>query len=430
MATATQVADALKKVAEGIGTVPLTAPNSAVEPIRVALDQVPRVMALDPGGDLIPFEDAAAVPGGLLAGRRGLTPRDRTGDAAAIPQTRIVDPTGVDLVEPSAPGETLIPLDISVDWSVTEEGEEVPTDQLVIEHISDVIADLWVVPRLIALESERADRPRSLAVSAAVTISARTDLVIELENVDVPPEIRPLDLGTVQVPLISVPTLVLMFTKPSLGEYCLICTRAAGDVDDVVDGTMRKIVTLFRTLEVFAGTPLEALVPGTETLFSVISRVAAALPVLAGGLDVPNANDIVLHGHSWWEDFFNDIEAENTISSVAVVGVPGTVARFYRDRDYKADSYGWFELQVPPTCAVMAPNLREPDKTGTASGAGDDPGPEAFPMLSDLGNLVKWVTQGHGNADSRELWDDAISSMRVEPPPDPVYTFGTPLPAV
>jgi hypothetical protein len=255
-----------------------------------------------------------------------------------------------------------IQVTLTVDWGIEDvEGNPLDQAEAVVcsrgSSTSDSLdrtlqATVMVAPDFVELVHDPTEIPaKTRYVTASVELKATKDGK-ELTTAKLPVLRHP-----ITVPAIPIPTLAIFFAKPTLGvtetgdlqdgeQYALIVVPSNSPIGGVsaVRGVFDELMQITKTanqvaeLAGFATGALPALLElggGLDALLGALnahkvlgSRVGVAF---VAADSIPNLNnvDTILNVH-----WYNDVEAEDTISSFVFVGPPGRQLRCFQDRDY------------------------------------------------------------------------------------------------
>jgi hypothetical protein len=175
-----------------------------------------------------------------------------------------------------------------------------------------------------------------------------------------------LDTGYLDFPPISflieplqVPTILALFVNRNFQS---LAEDTAGAVMVVVpEGSPLVGVGPYLQAITSVGTALQSLGSllslspfgaAASTVTNAISAFGSSA-VLAAQDDIANLNDWTLIQREWYE---NDTEAEDEISSLILVGVPGTTVRLYNARNF-GENEGVLEVKTGPEGYVLLRNL-------------------------------------------------------------------------
>jgi hypothetical protein len=214
-------------------------------------------------------------------------------------------------------------------------------------------ATVLVIPDFVELVRDAVPLPiKTRYVTASVTLTAGPGPRDRIQ--------LPLLRYPITIPAVPIPTLAIFFAKPHLGldengalqggdQFALIVVPQNSPVGDLpaLRAVLDRLADLMRTVDnvrTLAGLGADAL-PAVGQLTQGAATLAGALNAHVVGSKVgvafvaadriPNLNDVdtIKRGI-----FHNDIEAEDTISSLVLLGPPGRRLRCFHDRGYTGRS--------------------------------------------------------------------------------------------
>jgi len=191
---------------------------------------------------------------------------------------------------------------------------------------------------------------------------------------------------------LQVPTVLALFVNRNFQNF-------ADDTEGAVlvmlpeDSPLHAVSAVTQTLNT-VGTALQAI----GTLLSLFPLGAAAgtitAPIsnatytsIAVQDDIANLNDWTLIQREWFE---NDTEAEDEISSLILVGVPGTRVRLYNARDFGSNE-GVLEVTTGPEGYVLIRNLDAADPATEPAGRANVVNPSSWNTFRDTFSSVRFV---------------------------------------
>jgi hypothetical protein len=280
----------------------------------------------------------AGVPGliGLLAGTFQLpidVTETTTLDIAVQVQWRIRDENGQPVADAEWATETASPTQGTGDPPLLSGDDAVAALDLALRA---AFGELTVPP----------EPPRPRTVSAAIRLSAGT---ISTGWIEVPPV-------TLTVPLIPVPTALLLFKDKDFKSRVLLVVPATSPIGEPPEVPLKAALDQVKT----SLDQLGALVGAAAFFVSELQSVKDALDdapavIFKKTNSISNLNDIDLEG-----GFFNDTEAEDELSSAIMIGPPRRKVEAFNDRDFST-SQGQMDIVVGAELLVLAANLH----TGT-----------------------------------------------------------------
>jgi hypothetical protein len=264
------------------------------------------------------------------------------------------------------PTEVATPLKLTVDWKVTDaNGNELKAPNPAQNEIGQLLAPAGLsLPELsVVLRPE----VRELSTAPDLTpVIRKVSATVTLEALGV--QFGPLDLPPVDVPVLPllVPTVLVMFLDKNFATagnsaalVVLPSNSPFGSVGDIVN----KLNALRAPLDALKDfLDLGAFFTGIP---NVVGWLNAVPHVWVATADVANLNDITLiHYDSWFE---NDIEAEDELSSLVLIGPAGRVARLFNARNFNSNE-GQLDVTVPDSLMVQVADLHSATPSTTPSG--------------------------------------------------------------
>ena len=273
-------------------------------------------------------------------------------------------PLSASLLNGLVPTETLLnaasAVRIEVAWGVEDrEGNVIGQDEAIVcSRGTDTAANLarslqatvLVLPEFVELVRDATALPiKTRYITASVTLSTGPDAVKQSIKL-------PLLRYPITVPAIPIPTLALFFAKPNLGldesgglqsgdQFVLIVVPENSPIGDLpaLRALLDTLAELSRTVD-----NIKTLAGLTGDVLPALGQLTESATVLAGTLGahmigsevgvafvaadrIPNLNDIDTIRRGL---FSNDIEAEDTISSLVLLAPPGRRLRCFQHRDY------------------------------------------------------------------------------------------------
>jgi hypothetical protein len=262
------------------------------------------------------------------------------------------------------PTEVSTPLKLTIDWTVTDSagnalkphGPNEPGHFIAPLGLNVPELSLIFRPEVRELTTAPDLTPVIRKVSATVTLEA---LGVQFGPVTLPP---------VDVPVLPlfVPTVLVMFLDTNFattGDTAALVVLPRNSPFATVGDVVNKLNAL--------RAPLDTLKDFVDfgTFFTgmpnVVSQLDAVPHVMVGTADIANLNDITLiHYDSWFE---NDIEAEDELSSLVLIGPSGRVARLFNARNFSSNE-GQLDVTVPDSLMVQVPDLHSANPGSTPSG--------------------------------------------------------------
>lgn len=281
-----------------------------------------------------------------------------------------------DLIPTEAVLKAAIPVAMQVKWCVEDEkGTPLgPEEAVTYSNAPEALeTTVMVLPDFVELRAGIELPAKTRYVTASVTLQDARDrgdggTTVELVR------------HPVTVPAVPVPTVALFFAKPNLGmvdgrlqdgdQFVLVFVPDDSPIASLsalrfAFDKLREVSRTAAVLSELAGTAGV----GLKTLTGLGDAVDAVLGALnahalVGGRvgmayvtkdAVPNLNevDMILGPHIW----NNDVEAEDTISSLALVAPPGRRLRCFQHRNFR----GWqMSVTAGPSCVTIVSELSDP----------------------------------------------------------------------
>ncbi|HEY0736270.1 MAG TPA: hypothetical protein VGD69_15245 [Herpetosiphonaceae bacterium] len=241
-----------------------------------------------------------------------------------------------------------VPLAIKVHWSLRT-GED-PSSPAVAETDYSFNGDPTLPSISVLLRPETFDllegddliQPVKRYLHASVTLSAGG--FTETKN------LKPQALTTISL---GIPRILALFANQNFTGPCLVMVPERSTLPDV-QTFLDKLAPLQSALEALKS-------------FAEFAAFAAGLGNLINGVianphvkfrkqeGIANLNDVVLIQN---DPITNDMEAEDELSSLVLIGNHGARVQCYNAREFKTDE-GWFEANVRDKLIVMVRNLHE-----------------------------------------------------------------------
>jgi hypothetical protein len=284
-----------------------------------------------------------------------------------------------DLIPTETVLSAAIPVKIEVTWGVEDiEGNPLGSDQA-ITHAGvgqkALQVAVMVLPDFVELRREQTLVTKTRYVTAKAKLTVTTIDPISGAQRIVSAEV-PLLRHPITVPAIPVPTAAIFFRGDDLGvvdgergpepQFVLIAVPADSAIAgisalrDACETLQRLTGTASDLLKaasfVGVGLPsLKKLGAGLDTLITALNvhRIQSDCGVaFLPGDSVRNLNNTDVIKHSF---FRNNIEAEDEISSLVLLGPPGRRLSVYRHRDFKGRGA---DIISSDSCITIVPNLR------------------------------------------------------------------------
>ena len=318
-------------------------------------------------------------------------------DAAGEPQVFAIRPAAMLLsaLGPLIPTEAVLnaalPIGISVKWGVEDFGGTAlgPDEAVTFSTVAEALeTTVMVLPDFVELRAGIEVPSKTRYVTATVTLTppgGREKDSSKLELVRHP----------ITVPAIPIPTLALFFGKKNLGmvngalgggdQFVVIMVPDDSPVGSIsalrfAFDKLREVSKTAATLVSLAGfagsglTTLTGLGDAIDTVLGAFNahaliggRVGMAF-ITADSVHNLNDIDVILGEHVW----NNDTEAEDTISSMALVGPPGRRIRVFQHRDYRGHNMA---VTASDFCVTLVNEMTDPPVTVPAGHASDVSGP-------------------------------------------------------
>ncbi len=269
-----------------------------------------------------------------------------------------------------------VPLAISVEWSVrtgADPGSPAAAagDYVVTADPSLPVASVTLRPETYdLLEGDSPVTPIKRWLHAKVTLAAGD--VVQSRN------LPSIEISTVSL---GIPRIAAFFAYQNFTGPCLILVPERSTLPNVQD--------FLNALE-----PLEQVLAALQA-FGTFAGFAAGIANLAAGVvtnphvkfrrqeNIANLNDITLVQN---DPLTNDMEAEDELSSLLLIGNDGARIQCFNSRDC-ADGEGWFEVNVRQYLAALVRNLHEQNPAAVPGAdsievkkavPGGFPGPNSF----------------------------------------------------
>lgn len=296
-----------------------------------------------------------------------------------------------DLIPTEAVLKAAIPVALEVKWGVEDvDGTPLgPGEAVTYSPSADALeTTVMVLPDFVELRAGIELPTKTRYVTATVTLRDSRDERGEGTSVE-------LVRHPITVPAVPVPTVALFFAKPDLG----MVDGSLQDGDQFVvvmvpdDSPIASISALrfaFDTLREVSKTAagLAELAGVGGTGLATLTGLGDAVDVVLGAFNAHaliggrvgmayvtkdavsdlNAIDTILGPHIW----NNDVEAEDTISSLVLIGPPGRRLRCFQDRNFR----GWnMSVTASSSCVTIVSELTDPPVTVPAGHASPVSGP-------------------------------------------------------
>lgn len=296
-----------------------------------------------------------------------------------------------DLIPTEAVLKAAIPVDVEVKWCVEDaKGTRLgPEEAITYSNAAEALeTTVMVLPDFVELRAGVELPVKTRYVTASVTLRdsrERGDQGTTVELVRHP----------ITVPAVPVPTVALFFAKPNLGmvdgrlqdgdQFVLVLVPDDSPIASLsaLRFAFDKLREVSRTAAVLSelagagGIGLKTLTGLGDTIDTVVAALNAH--ALVGGRvgmgyvtkdAVPNLNaiDMILGPHIW----NNDVEAEDTISSLVLVAPPGRSIRCFQHRDFRGRQ---MSVTAGPACVTVVSELADPPVAEPPDHVTPDTGP-------------------------------------------------------
>lgn len=261
---------------------------------------------------ILPIFDLSTIPPSIDSGVQGLIGKLKGKFPVAVPAE--LQPT----------------LDIT--WHVTDTaGNDLIAsgDAIAPDGVTNTALNVLFLPEFVELTATPGLSTRRVSATVSLTAGGTT--------------VGPRTLGPVDVlvPQVGVPTVLAMFVdKPYHGAVLImipgdsILPQSVGAVAGQIQ-QLQAALNPIRTLVRIA-----SFITGLDALGAALANEPHISIRKTDGIG--NLNDITLIQNSWYE---NDIEAEDELSSLLMIGPRGRAAEFFNDRDF-GDGEGKFTLAI------------------------------------------------------------------------------------
>lgn len=283
-----------------------------------------------------------------------------------------------------------LPVSVSVKWGVEDvKGTALGPDEAVtFSTVAEALeTTVMVLPDFVELRAGIEVPSKTRYVTATVTLTppgGREKDATKLQLVRHP----------ITIPAIPIPTLALFFGKPNLGmsggvlqggdQFVIIMVpddSPIGSISalrfafDKLREVSKTAATLVGLAQVAGGlATLKGLGDALDTVLGAFNahaliggRVGMAF-ITADSVHNLNDIDVILGPHIW----NNDTEAEDTISSMALVGPPGRRIRVFQHRNYRGHNMA---VTASPVCVTLVNEMTDPPVTVPAGQASAVSGP-------------------------------------------------------
>lgn len=263
----------------------------------------------------LPIHDLTTVPPSITPGVQGLIGKIKGKMPVAVPTD-------------------VLPR-IEVTWQVTDTaGNDLIAsgDALAPSGVNDVILNVLFIPEF-----------EELTASPPGTSTRRVSATVRLvagSTVAGPRTLGPIDI---LVPRLPLPTVLAMFVDRPYRGPALIMVPASSAVPDLgaLTGKVQELQTVLNPVRSLAR--LAALITGLDELSALLANEPHIQ--FRKTDSIRNLNDITLVQRSWYE--LNDIEAEDELSSLFMIGPRDRAVELFNDRSFD-DGEGKFTLTVGP----------------------------------------------------------------------------------
>lgn len=312
------------------------------------------------------------------------------------------------------PDLNILPIQVSIAWTVGGgqlSGRLLPQqEQVRVQGPSN--APMFVLAFLPQLMEQTKTNPKTVQFTIGVTLTLSVQ--VQDEAIAAPPITLsvPLPLPTLPIPVLlglfrhtnfavkeGNKQGFLLLVVPADSPFNVAGNSAVQAVQNELAGLRQLAITLERVLG-FAKTITGFILPnGLDKLVEAIGILGG---FAANGInvttdkDIPNLNKIKMIDNPFFFKF-NDIEAENEISSLILIGGSGVQTKLFRRKEFKPNG-GQLNLSPSAALVTLINNLHQKKPTAT---------PDAARAAVPNPNDVDW-----------ELWSnkhfgDSISSLRV-----------------
>jgi len=228
----------------------------------------------------------------------------------------------------SVPFRTEVPVSVEAEWSVTDSAGAAlgSSDFAAPDGLTSLSATLVMAPELFEA-SAAVPAPTSRVVVAKVRLAAAGITGSWVTLPSVPVSVAPL----------GIPTVAALFRHTNFSGHH---NNKPGFVLVVVPGgalssTAAVVAALGAIRSALA--PLQS-IARFATIYAGLGSISSAISAqphlqFRSAASIPNLNAIEMISH--WR---GDVEAEDQVSALAVVGMPGRAVKFYNDRDFKGAS--------------------------------------------------------------------------------------------
>lgn len=355
-----------------------------------SLDDVSPFNADRPG---LPFLNLAALPTLPGAGGQSVIDLNRPPASAISGVPGVVGRLATDV--PSLVGSVIskltgtvnlpasVPLSASVEWSVRagpspSDPAAAAADYVLSADPSLPLASLTLRPETYdLLEGDPPVAPVRRWLHAKVTLTAGAI-------------VKSLDLPSIEVTTISlgIPRLAAFFAYHNFTGPCLLLVPERSSLPNVQEflNALEPLQHVLNALQAFAS--FAGLASGIGNL--VAGVVANPHVKLRRQESISNLNDITLVQN---DPITNDMEAEDEISSLILIGNDGARIQCFNKRDFEHEE-GWFEVNVKQYLAALIRNLHEQHPValpGADSVEVKEPVPGGFPGPNSFGDTLSSV---------------------------------------
>jgi hypothetical protein len=253
-----------------------------------------------------------------------------------------------------------VPLTAEVKWSVRT-GDQ-PGSQEVSKGDYRMTGELNATSVNVLLRPETYDWLESDLPVQSITRYLHAHVTLTAGDVKKEYDLPPARLQTISL---GIPRLIALFENSNFEGACLIMVPEHSPLPDVSTflemlaplGNILSVLGTFKQFAAFA-TGLGQLVSAVSVNPNIRFRVNEAKTEKIGDDEVTyegvrNLNDITLIYKS---RFSNDLEAEDEISSLILIGNPGACVQCFNDRDFEGGE-GWFEVKTEENFCTLVRNL-------------------------------------------------------------------------
>jgi hypothetical protein len=265
-----------------------------------------------------------------------------------------------------------VPVSLSVTWEVLNEKKEVldasefavlsgePGDKSTVKGLNVLIA---FKPEVVEISKSAPLPVKTRYLQPVITLTA-LNMVAKDEKGDLasPSYSTPLPAIPMTIPAIGIPRLLAAFRhtefRSKSGDepgFVLLFAPADSPLQSVthLKETLSTVQQTVAAVKAFPG--LAAILPGIDTLLQAVA--ASPYFVFVAANEIPDLNSITAIERVWYE---NNIELEEEISSMILIGQPSKILDVWCETDFNNEN-GQFTLEVGPSSFTIVPNLHSDD---------------------------------------------------------------------